>query len=142
MGAVIAVLVPRGYARRFGRVQGRYARIDKIIVGAVVGVVLIAVAWAVDSGPGAPLLIAPMVFAVVLGVGQKLLLRRTGLTPVHWIVYGLVFLSAFVPLAMPSFYPVLPVLGAGLVVIGLVDHFRLVRFMTPAATDPNPESGA
>lgn len=65
-------------------------------MGAVVAAVLVGVAWVLDTDSGGlPPLVTPMVFAVVLVVGQKLLLRRTGLTAMHWSVYVGVFVSPF-----------------------------------------------
>lgn len=97
--------------------------------------------YLVDRQVRGPVLLTLLAVALSLGVGQYLMLRRTGLTPVHAAVYALVALSAAGPLVGlglgGSLLPyVLAVTGAALVVVGLVDHRRLVRAFAPLrATD-------
>lgn len=83
--------------------------------------------------------------AVVLAVGQRLSLRRIGLTPVHIAVYLAVAAAALIPGLFVNFpfwvsggflspY-VLAVTGAACIIIGVTDHLRLARLMAPHSTD-------
>ena len=83
--------------------------------------------------------------AVVLAVGQRLSLRRVGLTPVHIAVYVAVAAAAVIPglFVNMTFWIsggflspyVLTVTGAACIIIGVTDHLRLTRLLAPLSTD-------
>lgn len=79
------------------------------------------------------LLVVAVLFCVVKKLGS---LPRVRLTPVHWVVCAALAAAAFAPLAgigstaFLSAY-VLTTIGVAMIVMGLVDHARLVRAMAP-----------
>lgn len=141
LGAAFAGLVPTWYHRRYGLARPTGQRSVRIGIGTVVALLLLGTAVVLDRLLHPPVLVTMLTLAVVLGTGQHLMLRRTGLTRVHLLVYALVALTAAGPLVgWGRGDDVLPyglaVAGAALVVTGLVDHRRLVRILGPATVDP------
>lgn len=145
LGAALTALVPGWYHRRYGLARPTNRRNILVIVGTLVSFVLLGTAFILDRVLQPPVLVTMLTLAVVLGVGQHLMLRRTGLTPVHLAVYALVALTALAPLlggdrgstGLLSYG--LAVAGLALVVTGLVDHRRLVRILGPAGEDTTEE---
>lgn len=135
LGAAFSAMGTGWYHRRFGFARPRRGR----LVRANLGAAIVLVAFALDRRLAPPVVLSLLAVAAGLGVGQFLMLRRVGLTPVHWAVYAALVVAAFAPMAGVAnqglFTPfVLVAVGAGLVVVvGLVDHRRLVRAMGPAA---------
>ncbi len=124
------------YARRFGTVKPTADRAAWAALCSVVAGLLFLGGYALDRALQGPVLLTLLAVALSLGVGQYLLLRRMGLTVLHKVVYVLVALAAGGPLVglgrgnalLPY---ILLVSGLALVVIGLVDHRRLVRALSP-----------
>lgn len=137
LGAVFCALSAPWYARRYGWVRPRPERTRRLLVGAVVAVLIVLVGYLVDVWLSPPVSASLLAVAVVLGGGQFLTLRRVGLTTIHWVVYGLLVLAAFAPLVgvapvdLFSSYA-LVVTGIALIVVGVVDHRRLVAMMGAA----------
>lgn len=137
LGGWLSVGCAWWYRRRFGAVRPQRARIvRRAICGwlALVALIAAAVVDAVVSPPfSLSLLVAAVLFSVVKKLGS---LPRVGLTPVHWVVCAALAAAAFAPLAgigstaFLSAY-VLTAIGAAMIVMGLVDHARLVRAMAP-----------
>ena len=139
------------YEKRYGKVRQRGALRSSI------GMILLAVlavlaAFAADGvlgppgpifpslagGPGTFPLLLPLVGAVCLAISYKVAYRHVGVTWIHWAVAGLLALSAFLPLlglaTLGASTGVL-LLGVALVVVGIVDHVRLVTTMKPVPRD-------
>ena len=145
LGAAFAGLVPSWYHRRFGLARPTRERSVRLGIGSAVALVLLLAAYAVDRALQPPVLVTMLTLALVLGVGQHLMLRRTGLTGIHRAVYALVAVAAAGPLvgwgrgdALAPYG--LAIAGLALLVTGLVDHVRLVRILGPA-TDPATADG-
>lgn len=142
LGGAACGSAPLWYERRFGTVKPPPGRTAWTALGAGAALMLFLGGYIVDRQVRGPVLLTLVALAISLGVGQYLQLRRTGLTPVHKAVYGLVALGAAGPLVGlglgASLLPyILAVTGAALVVLGLVDHRRLVRsFASLDASDP------
>ena len=143
LGAVFTALVPSWYHQRYGLARPTGERNLRVALGTVLALVLLVTGFVLDRFWQPPVLITLLTLAVVLGVGQHLMLRRTGLTPVHRLVHGLVAVAAFAPLLGLGHGALLPyvlaVAGLALVVTGLVDHRRLVRLLGPADEDADDE---
>ncbi len=144
LGATATALVPSWYHRRYGLARPTGERNLAVALGTGVALVLLVTGFVLDRFWQLPVLLTLLTLAGVLGVGQQLMLRRTGLTPVHRVVHGLVGLAAFGPLlglgrggALLPY--VLVVAGLALLVTGLVDHRRLVRVLGPAEEDADDE---
>lgn len=124
------------YVRRFGTVRPAPGRTAWSVLGAVVAVTLVLLGYVLDRLLRGPVLLTLLAVAASLAIGQHLLLRRVGLTLVHRFVHGLVALAALGPLVGlgrgDALLPyVLVVTGAALIVVGAVDHRRLVRAFAP-----------
>jgi len=102
-------------------------------------VVILLVAYVLDRWLQLPVLLTMLGLTASLAVGQFLMLRRTGLTAAHWCAYAALALAALAPVvggprgaeALPY---VLVCAGVALIVLGLVDHRRLVQILGPAET--------
>lgn len=124
------------YYRRYGLVKPKPARSVLAVVGVAVATVCVLAAYFLDRDLGGRVLITLLVAAAALAGGQLLMLRRTGLTWMHWTVYACVAVCSAGPIVglgvgdelLPY---VLVVGGLGLIAVGIVDHLRLVRFMSP-----------
>jgi hypothetical protein len=136
LGAAFSALAVTWYVRRFGGVKPRSGRATRLFAGAMIAVVVILIGYLLDRWLSPPVSLSVLAVALVLGGGQFLTLRRIGLTPIHWIVYGLLVIAAFGPLlglgvgGLFSTYA-LTVTGVALVVVGIVDHRRLAEMMGP-----------
>lgn len=144
LGGAFAGMVPSWYHRRYGLARPTGRRSANITIGTVVALVLLGTALFLDQRWQLPVLITMLIMAVVLGIGQHLMLRRTGLTAVHLAVYAAVALTAAGPLLGlgrgDALFPYAEtVAGLALVVTGLVDHRRLVRILGPATGDAGRE---
>lgn len=136
LGAAFGALAAGWYHRRYGFVRPRPDRASRLLVGSVVAILLILAGYVLDQWLRPPVSFSLLAIVVVLGGGQWLMLRRVGLTPVHWIVYALLVVAAFGPIVGWGvgglFTPyVLVVTGLALLVVGVVDHLRLVRLLGP-----------
>lgn len=132
--------------RHYGFVRARRDRASRLALGAVTAVLIIVLGQIADRLVNSSLIsITLLCVAVVLAVGQRLSLRRVGLTPVHIVVYLVVAAAALIPIFFTSFpfwvsggflspY-VLTVTGAACIIIGITDHLRLTRLMAPLSTD-------
>lgn len=144
LGGLLSGMGIGWYHRRFGfarRTKGRALREN---VGGVVAVIIVISAVTMDKSLDPPISLTLLAVAVVLAAGQFLALRRVGLTAVHWTVYAVLVVAAFVPLVgvgsddfLPAFRRV--TLGLALVVIGLVDHRRLIRILGGLPEDRTDE---
>ena len=125
------------YQKRFGKAVSRHSAILTVAF-ALVAVVVGSAAYGVDRTLGLPVLVLPLAAAVLMLVGFLWGYRHVGVEPAHWVALGLVAVSAFVPLVgldgLRERTGLLS-LGAALVLIGLVDHARLVRSMKPVPRD-------
>ncbi len=136
LGAAFSGLATSWYVRRFGGVKPRPGRSSRLFAGAMIAVVILIVAFVLDRWLTPPVSLSILAMVLVLGGGQFLTLRRVGLTPIHWVVYGLLAIAALGPLVglgvggLTSTY-VLTVIGIALIVVGFVDHRRLVKMMGP-----------
>ncbi len=136
LGAAASGSAPLWYQRRFGTVKPPPGRTAWVALGSVIALLLFLGGYVLDRHLRGPVLLTLVALALSLGVGQYLMLRRTGLTVVHVVVYALVAVAAAGPVVgwgrgevlLPY---ILAVTGAALVVVGLVDHRRLVRSFAP-----------
>lgn len=67
----------------------------------------------------------------ISGAGKR---RHTGLTAWHWVAFLALFACALLPVAFhrhPGPWGGIALVGVVLVVLGLVDHLRLVRAFQP-----------
>ena len=144
LGAAFTALAPSWYHRRYGLARPTGERNLRVAIGSGVAFLLLVTAFLLDRFLQPPVLLTLLTLAVVLGVGQHLMLRRTGLTRVHRVVHGLVALAALGPLlGLGRGDALLPygltVAGLALLVTGLVDHRRLVQILGPADADPEAD---
>jgi hypothetical protein len=139
IGAALSGASASWYIKRYGRVRSAGLRNLWIFTGSMTMVVILLVAFVLDRWLELPVLLTLLGLAASVAVGQFLMLRRTGLTPVHWCVYAALALAALAPVvggprgaeALPY---VLVCAGVALIVLGLVDHRRLVQILGPAET--------
>ncbi|MGH3502695.1 MAG: hypothetical protein ACRDQA_17650 [Nocardioidaceae bacterium] len=136
LGVVLGASAPAWYHRRYGLAKPKATRTWWSLFGAALATLGVFAAYALDIAVQRPVLATPLVLAAALAVGQYLSLRRTGLTWLHWAVYVLVAASAAGPLlglgiGTNLLTYVLVVGGLAFIVLGVVDHIRLVRFMGP-----------
>lgn len=142
LGALVGLLSTDWYYRRFGYVRMRTGRMWRYVAGMIVGVVIVGAALRIDEWLMPPVSLTLLAVALVVGVGDFLMLRRVGLTPVHWAGFGVLVIASVAPLfgvGVGGFDSpfVLAVIGVVMVAVGLADHVRLVRIMGRL-----PESGA
>lgn len=136
-GGVVGLLSTNWYYRRFGYVRMRMGRLWRYVAGIIVGVVIVGAALRIDEWLAPPVSVTLLAVALVAGVGDYLMLRRVGLTPVHWAGFGMLVIASAAPLfgvgsdGFDSPF-VLSVIGVVMVAIGLTDHLRLVRIMGSA----------
>jgi hypothetical protein len=139
IGAALSGASASWYVKRYGRVRAAGSRNALIFAGSMTMVVVLLVGYVLDRWLQLPVLLTLLGLAVSLAVGQFLMLRRTGLTAIHWAVYAALVVAAFAPVvggprggdAQPY---MLICAGAALIVLGLVDHRRLVQILGPAET--------
>ena len=127
-GASMAICV-QYYRRRFGhRQESRSRNLAAAGIGLVVAL-LLCTGFLLDEyhsgGPAWGLAIA----AITLGTGYWIGERHIGLTVGHVAVLVLLALASLLPLVGPqaSFLLDVGTTGVALVVIGVIDHLRLVR---------------
>ena len=137
---VIALGVAIGvgyYQQRFGRAVSRHSAVLTIAY-ALVAVIVCGAGFVVDRLLVLPVLALPLAAAVCLLAAFRWGYRHVGVGPAHWVALGVVVLSAFAPLvgftALGARTGLLS-LGVAMVLIGLVDHVRLVRSMKPVPRD-------
>lgn len=136
LGGFLTLAVPPWYRRRYGIVNPTTGRNLRVSIGLLIAASVVALSFQVDRSVELPVLLSLLALAGVLCVGQMLLLRRVGLSPVHWIVYFAVAVASTGPLAGwargegLSTY-VLAVTGAATIALGLIDHLRLARALAP-----------
>ena len=126
------------YRRRFGRAPAR--RSTAAVLGCVLaGAFVLLAALALDNLLDWPVLFFPLASAGFLAAAYRLGYARFGVTRWHWAVAGLVALCSLLPLlgvgrtSAGSTWVLL--FAAALVVIGAIDHVRLVRAMRPVPRD-------
>lgn len=141
IGAALSGASASWYVKRYGRVRATSARNTLIFAGAMAMVVVLLVSYILDRWLEPPVLLTLIGLAVTLAVGQFLMLRRTGLTVVHWLVYAALVLAAFGPLVGGprgggALGYILVAAGIALIVLGIVDHRRLVRILGPGEKAP------
>jgi len=137
---VIALGVAVGvgyYQKRFGKAVSRHSAVLTITY-ALVSVLVCGTAYSIDRTLGLPVLLLPLFAAAFLAVGFRWGYRHVGVGPAHWAALALVAVTTLAPLvgldalgARPGLFT----LGVALVVIGLVDHARLVGSMKPVPRD-------
>lgn len=136
MGSLLSGASASWYVKRYGRVRGTSARNALIFAGAMAVVVILLLGFVLDRWLQGPVLFTLVGLAISLGVGQFLMLRRTGLTVVHWIVYAALVVASFAPMVGgprggAGLDYILVAAGLALIVLGIVDHRRLVRILGP-----------
>ncbi|MET1007588.1 MAG: hypothetical protein ABWX96_18700 [Propionibacteriaceae bacterium] len=139
IGAALSGASASWYIKRYGRVRAGGLRNLWIFAGAMTLVVILLVAYVLDRWLQLPVLLTLLGLAASLAIGQFLMLRRTGLTPAHWCVYAALALAALAPVVggprgAEALAYVLVCAGVALIVLGLVDHRRLVQILGPAET--------
>lgn len=139
IGAALSGASASWYVKRYGRVRASGSRNALIFAGSMAMLVILLLGYVLDRWLQLPVLLTLLGLAVSLAVGQFLMLRRTGLTPVHWLVYAALALAACAPVAgwprgADSLPYVLVTAGLALIVLGVVDHRRLVKILGPAET--------
>lgn len=137
IGAALSGASASWYVKRYGRVRATGSRNSLIFAGSMAMVVVLLLGYVLDRWLQLPVLLTLIGLAVSLAVGQFLMLRRTGLTAIHWCVYGALGLAAFAPLVGgprggDAQQYMLICAGLALIVLGLVDHRRLVQILGPA----------
>lgn len=136
LGVIFYGVIPEWYYRRLGFAPPRRDRTVRLLAGTVVVVAIVVAAVVVDRWLSPPVSLTLLAAAGVIGGSQFLMLRRVGLTALHWIVYAALVACAFAPLLGvgmngPSSAFVLVVVGLSLIMLGLIDHLRLVRLLGP-----------
>lgn len=145
VGSLAGLASMHWYYQRFGFVRMRSDRMVRYVAGIVLGVVVVGAAVGLDVRMTVPVSLTLLAAALTLGVGEFLMLRRMGLTPVHWGSFAVLVLAAFAPLVGvgadgPRSPFVLVVIGVVLIAIGVTDHLRLVKIMgsEPEGFDERP----
>lgn len=137
----VAVAVGQGYYyKRYGRVRYRPGRTVRALVVAMVVVALGTAGIVADVFAQLPILLGPLLCAAGLLIFFKVSYQHVGVTWAH--------LAATAGLAACSLLPLtvwfaeadgwrldLIVFGLVFIVVGLVDHLRLVRAMGPVGDD-------
>lgn len=147
LGSAFAILVIAWYNRKYGAVRPKSGRNRAMVLGVVVAIVLIVTGWILDELLATPVSLSLLAIAISYGLGEWLMLRRIGFTPVHWVVCLLFLVAAFGPaigigsIGLFSAYT-LACTGTALIVIGLVDHVRFVRLIGPTPAEPVVTAGA
>lgn len=125
------------YERRYGKAAGRGSLLGSI-VAVFAALIVCMVGYVADGLLHWPVLVLPLIGAACLIVSFRLSYRHVGVTWAHWAAVGFLVLSSLAPafgLAAPGAGTGIFVLGAAMVVIGLVDHARLVAAMKPVPRD-------
>lgn len=136
LGAALSATSVSWYVKRYGRVRATKSRNTLTFVGSMAMVVLLLLGFVLDRWLVLPVLLTLVVLAFSLAVAQLLMLRRTGLTVMHWVVYAALLLAAFAPMVGgprggAALDYILVAAGIALIVLGIVDHRRLVRILGP-----------
>lgn len=133
--ALVAGGASRGwYRRRYGQVTPRDDQPRWVGVVTAAGFLL---AFAADEWWSPPVSATLLAVAAALAASAVLELSRVGLSAVHWAVRAALVVASFAPVVgvgaggVSSPF-VLAVVGGAMVVLGVVDHVRLVRAMAPA----------
>ncbi|MEL4358100.1 MULTISPECIES: hypothetical protein [unclassified Luteococcus] len=125
------------YEKRYGKARSRRSRSAVTILFSILAILAVVIASGVDQWKPGPLLWTPLVAGPLMLAGEWAGLRNTGLTIWHWISCIALTLCAFIPLTgyQPSFWFSMGTVAPALIVIGLVDHQRLVSALGPGAVD-------
>lgn len=145
-GVLLGGACQRWYRHRFGAVVARGPRSLGAAVCFALGLIFPLVGALVDVRVRPPVSVTLLAMALLLGGAWVVALRRVGLTVVHWAAIAAMVAAALAPAAglgdVAPFSPyVLTVVGCALMVVGAVDHVRLVRAMPPAPTEPDTSAG-
>ncbi|MEL4505134.1 hypothetical protein AAEX63_12745 [Luteococcus sp. H138] len=130
-GGLSAAIGVTWYEKRYGKARATRNRNAWTLLFTVLAIVLIVLANGLDHFHPGPLLWTPLVAGPLMLAGEWAGLRHTGLTVWHWISCIALTACAFIPLLgyQPSHWFAMGTLAPALVVIGLVDHQRLVKVL-------------
>lgn len=119
------------YQNRYGRARGTTRGLLWALVIVVVAIGLITTAAICDIFHRGPVLWTPLVAGPVLALGEWFGLRHVGMTAWHWLACIGLTLCALIPLFghEPGVWFALGTLSLPLIVIGVVDHRRLVGIL-------------
>lgn len=138
IGSALSVVIGVSwYEKRFGRARSTRSRSAATVLFSILAILVVVIASGVDQWRSGPLLWTPLVAGPLMLAGEWAGLRHTGLTLWHWASCILLTLCAFIPLLgyQPSFWFSMGTLAPALIVIGLVDHRRLVEALGNGMTD-------
>lgn len=117
------------YQKRYGTAHATDARNVWAAAFATLGFLSVSIASSIDHSRPGPLLWTPLIAGAMLLAGEWAGLRHAGLTIWHWLSCLALMLCTFLPLAgwHPPRFQVIALIGPALIVIGVVDHLRLVK---------------
>lgn len=117
------------YEKRYGKARTTRNRSAWTVLLTILAILVIVFANGFDHFHPGPLLWTPLLAGPLMLAGEWAGLRHTGLTIWHWISCIVLTLCSFIPLfgSHPSFWFAMGTLAPALIVIGLVDHQRLVK---------------
>lgn len=136
-GGLSAAFGAAWYEKRYGKARTTRTRGLWTLLLSLVAIGVIIIANGFDHWHPGPLLWTPLVAGPLMLLGEWAGLRHTGLTIWHWISCILLTLCALIPLFgnHPSHWFAMGTVALPLVVIGLVDHQRLVSVLGPGVVD-------
>lgn len=117
------------YRKRYGH---KRTTTERNVVGAVISaiaIVVLMITSGFDYFQESPVLLTSLAGAALLALGYGSGLKHVGMTVWHWVVIAALAASSLLPLLgwHPGRFAAHIPLGVALIVIGLVDHARLVR---------------
>ncbi|MFZ2259816.1 hypothetical protein EDD41_0998 [Luteococcus japonicus] len=125
------------YEKRYGKARSTRSRSAVTVLFSILVILAVVIASGFDQWRPGPLLWTPLVAGPLMLAGKWAGLRHTGLTMWHWISCVALTLCAFIPLFgyHPSFWFAMGTLALPLIVIGSVDHQRLVSALGKGTPD-------
>ncbi|MGO1971908.1 MAG: hypothetical protein ACTH2Q_03015 [Propionibacteriaceae bacterium] len=133
------------YYKKYGKASTQPSNLWTTVAFVLIWVFATFIGLMIDRWAGIPIAMGTLICGLTLVPFDKAQYRHVGTTRIHWAVIGGLVVSSLVPLitgwGSPDWlwrYSV-TVIGAALVIRGLVDHLRLTKALAPS--DGPPEAG-